>query len=81
MYTTLEEKFDHAKYAMIVTVDRGCENPARNCYTCKRVHKCQVCFIKEAMGNIFGLGRTLDNDEFVKLKRWAEKYYAEHGGT
>jgi len=78
---TMIEQLDHAKYAMIVTVDRGCENTNRNCYTCKKVNKCEVCFIKEALGNMFGYGRTLSNDEFVKLKRWSEQYYATHGGT
>lgn len=77
----LQEKFDLAKYAMIKTVDLNCENTNRNCYTCKKVHKCEVCFIKEALGRIVGYSRTIDNSEFVKLKRWSMDYYANHGGT
>ena len=77
----LQENFDLAKYAMIKTVDLNCENTARNCYRCKNVDHCAVCFIKEALGRIVSYSRTISNDEFVKLKRWATDYYANHGGT
>ena len=78
---TIEEQLDLAKYAMIQDIDRGCENTARNCYTCKRNTKCKVMTIKEGLSRIDGGSRIMSNERFVQLRNWAIEYYHKYGGT
>lgn len=77
---TTQEQLDLAKYAMIWDIDRDCENPARNCYTCKHNTKCKVMYIKEALCVIDGNSKTMTNERFVQLRNWAIEYHRQGGG-
>ena len=68
---TTEEALTQAKIAMIWDIDRECENPARNCYQCKKNTKCQVMHIKEALSRIDGGLNVISNERFVELRNWA----------
>lgn len=77
---TIQEQLDLAKYAMIWDIDRGCENPARNCYACKHHTECKVMYIKAALSVMDGGSKTMTNERFVQLRNWAIEYHRKGGG-
>ena len=77
---TIEKQLDLAKCAMIWDIDRDCENPHRNCFTCKRATKCKVMHIKEALSVIDGGIKVMTNERFVQLRNWAIEYHRQGGG-
>lgn len=77
---TTQEQLDLAKYAMIWDIDCDCENPHRDCFTCKHNAECKVMHIKEALCVIDGNSKTMTNERFVQLRNWAIEYYRQGRG-
>jgi len=80
MAINTDGNLDLAMYAMIQDIDGDCENPARNCYTCKHNTKCKVMHVKEALCMIDGMSKVMSNERFVQLRNWAGEYYRQRGG-
>ena len=71
MWDTSVKPEDHLRMllgAVVRDIDRECVNLARNCYTCKKVTKCQIAITKEAFCRIHNGSKSMLSDEYVKLR-------------
>lgn len=69
---------NNLKYAAYEALDANCENPSLMCRNCKKLSKCQIYWIHDAVCGKLGcrwlnLGDRMP--EWTKLRLWAEKYY------
>lgn len=68
---------NNLKYAAFEALNANCINPSSMCCTCKKLNKCQVYWIHDAVCGKLGchwmdLGDKLS--DWTKLRLWAEKY-------
>ena len=71
MWNTRVKPEEHLRMllgAAVRDIDRECENTARNCYTCKKVAKCQIAITKEAFCRIHNGTKCMNSDEYIKLR-------------
>lgn len=69
---------NNLKYAVYEALDANCENPSLMCCNCKKLSKCQIYWIHDAVCGKLGcrwlnLGDRMP--KWTKLRLWAEKYY------
>lgn len=62
------EKLEMALDAIVRTVDGGCVNTARNCYTCDKNTKCKVMFAKEALCMIHNGTKSMDSSKYREAR-------------